>query len=240
MVSPIRAMREKMKADRNSAGETLPVIAASPDTLELRLIELEADRQTLKSFNAIADKIEHKRTVLMPKYRPVAEAYLVGSTTYENPIFSEVVLWLFDIGELDTFIEWCLKAIELNVPTPERIKRDWQTFCADSIHQWATEQVKNGQSVEPYFSQVFERIQSDEWRLHEKVSAKFYKLAGQNLLRGEDGTVKATHVGDVETLTAALELLEKADQLDSKAQVSDLTKNRIPARIKALTDGTNL
>lgn len=240
MTSPFqKAIREKRRA--LAAGETSPVLAsAEPDALQLRLLELEADRKVLKGIAAIEDKIEHKRTVLLPKYRPHAEAFLAQGANYENPLFSDVVLWLFDIGEMDTFMAWCDKAIELGVPTPEFIKRDWQTLCCDNVFDWSSEQLKQGNSAEPYLSQVLERLESRQWRVFEKVSAKIYKLSGQALLMDENGHVNVPMVGSIETLQTALARLTKANELHSKIGVGELINNRIPARIRALTDGTNL
>lgn len=240
MTSPFqKAIREKRQT--LAAGETPPVIAAvNPDSLELQLIELEADRKVLSGLNAISDKIEHKRSVLIPKYRQQVEAWLASGAAGENPIFSEMVIWFYDAGDMDTFMAWVAKAIELNHPTPERFKRDWQTFCADAVFNWADEQVKQGNAIDPYFSQVMERIQRGEWRVFEKVSAKLYKLGGQYLLRDEKGNVNVPSVGSVETLEKALAMLTQAHDLHPKIGVGDLIKNRIPARIRALTEGTNL
>ncbi|PKF51113.1 terminase [Enterovibrio nigricans] len=237
-------MRSNLKWERashNSAGEPPPVIAAATTgSLELQLMELENDRAVLKGLNAISDKIEHKRSVLIPKYRPQVEAWLESGVAEENPIFSEMVIWFYDTGDMETFMAWVLKAIELALPTPERFKRDWQTFCADSVFDWADAQVKEGNAIDPYFTQVMERIHEGEWRVFERVSAKLYKLGGQYLLRDELGNVNVPSVGSVETLEKALAMLTKANDLHSKIGVGDLIKNRIPARIRALREGTNL
>nr|PMH59647.1 terminase [Enterovibrio norvegicus] len=238
MVSPLKRQRAALLAGV-ALSASPSAHSASSLSLTLPLMELDADKATLKSFNAIADKVEHKRTVLIPKYRAMADAFLTSDDTFDNPIFTHVVLWLFDVGEINTFIEWCFVAIDKSLPSPSHIKRDWPTFCADSIFDWAHAHAERGENIEPYFSAVFDKVKGD-WRLHEKVAAKWYKLAGLQLLRDDEGKPNVTAVGDVEALKEALSLLTQAHELYDKIGVTDLIKNRIPARINALTDGTNL
>lgn len=238
MVSPLRKARDAIIQQELTGSSPLASPSASPDSLQLQLTEFANDRQSLKQFNAIADKVTHKRDVLMPKWRPIAEAFLSSGEHYENPIFSTLILWLFDIGEIELGIDWCLKAIELNLPTPEFIKRDWPTFCADVVFDWAEKQAERGQSIEPYFSQVFSKVQND-WRLHEKVNAKWYKFAGYWLLRDDKGEPRATAVGDISTLEQAKALLEQAHNFHDKVGVGTMIK-RIESRINALEDNKNL
>lgn len=236
-------MRDNLAKRHNvsiaTANQQTAVPQASADSLHLRIVELDQDRDALRAqFTRVADRVEHKRTVLIPKYMPLAESFLDSGKSYDNPIFSNVLVWLFDVGELEKAIEWCLIAIEREIPTPDFIKRGWPTFCADQVLEWAQTNYENGNSVEPYFSQVFKLV-AEKWRLHEKISAKFYKFAGLGVLRGEDGEVRVTSVGDVKTLKAAKNLLLEAHNQYSKAGVMT-TVRKIDARIRALETGKNL
>ncbi|MDO6706151.1 phage terminase small subunit [Photobacterium sp. 1_MG-2023] len=236
MVSPLKRQRDQLlQSGTQSVAQAATV---NTDSLHLRLIEFENDKKALKNFNAIADRIVHKRDVLVPKYRAVAEAYLAAGEHYENPIFTTLTLWLFDIGDLETAIAWCLKAIEMDLPTPENIKRDWPTFCADHVLEWAEREAERGHSIEPYFSQVFEKVMHG-WRLHEKVSAKWFKFAGYYLLRDDEGKPRPAAVGDIDTLEKAQALLQKAHEFYDKIGVKSVL-DRIPQRINALKDGKNL
>ncbi|EHR1162077.1 terminase [Vibrio parahaemolyticus] len=212
--------------------------AVNTDSLHIKLIEFEEDRKHLRSLNAIADRVEHKRKVLVPKYKPQVEDYLERGEVFENPIFTNMVVWLFDVKELDTAIEWCMKAIELDLPTPENFRRDWPTFCADEVLAWAESESERGHLIEPYFSQVFEKVEK-EWRLHEKVHAKWYKFAGLYLIRNEEGQPQPTAIGNVETLEKALALLQHAHEKHCKVGVGTQIK-KIEARIRAINDGKNL
>ncbi|PMH00365.1 phage terminase small subunit [Vibrio lentus] len=228
-------LAKKVDKEQRHIG-TSPV--ADTNSLHIKLIEFEEDRKHLRSFNAIADRIEHKRNVLVPKYKPYVQRYLESGDQFENPIFTNVVIWLFDIKELDVAIDWCMKAIERDLPTPENFRRDWPTFCADEVLAWAERESERGNSIEPYFSQVFEKVEK-EWRLHEKVHAKWYKFAGLFLIRNEQGNPQATAVGDVKVLEKALALLNHAHEKHCKVGVGTQVK-KIEQRIRAINDGKNL
>ncbi|AUI86596.1 terminase [Vibrio azureus] len=238
MVSPLAKQRKQLlerQANRTSSDNHSGVVSNS---LHIKLIDFEADRKHLRTFNAIADRVEHKRNVLVPKYKPYVQNYLDSGEQFENPIFTNLVIWLFDIKELDTAIDWCMKAIERDLPTPENLRRDWPTFCADEVLGWAESESERGHSIEPYFSQVFEKVDK-EWRLHEKVQAKWYKFAGLSLILNEERQPQATAIGDIETLQKALNHLHCAQEKNKKVGVGTQIK-KIEQRIRALKDGINL
>lgn len=156
------AARHKLAVLATPAAAAHAAAAESLDSLHLRLVEFEQDKQVLKGFVQISEKVNHKRDVLIPKYKPLAEKYLAAGESYQNPIFTDLIVWLFDIGDLETAVEWLFKAIELNLPTPENFKRSsWAVICADEVLKWAEQQLPNGHSIEPYFSRVFEKIDKE-------------------------------------------------------------------------------
>ncbi|EJL6421932.1 terminase endonuclease subunit [Vibrio cholerae] len=240
MSSPLRKQRDQILAITTTLAAAAHAAAAeSLDSLHLRLVEFEQDKQVLKGFVQISEKVNHKRDVLIPKYKPLAEKYLAAGESYQNPIFTDLIVWLFDIGDLETAVEWLFKAIELNLPTPENFKRSsWAIVCADFVLEWAERQLPNGHSIEPYFSRVFEKIDK-EWKLPEKLEAKWYKFAGYGLLMNEKGEPKPSSIGDLERLQKAKALLliahEKHDKIMVKTKI-----NQIDMRINAINEGKNL
>ncbi|WP_342609228.1 terminase endonuclease subunit [Vibrio tritonius] len=234
MASPLQRQREQLLA--KSHRDSVRVSQASLDSLHLRLVEFEQDKRELKSLVQIAQKVNHKRDVLIPKYKPLAEQYLASGDHYQNPIFTDLIVWLFDIGELDIAIEWLFNAIELDLPTPDNFKRSsWAIVCADFVLEWAETQLSHGHSVEPYFSQVFRKI-DQEWKLPEQLEAKWYKFAGYALLLNDRGDPQPSQVGNVERLEQAKALLIKAHDKHSKIGVK--TKiDQIDMRIRAIQEG---
>ncbi|ENC6731341.1 terminase endonuclease subunit [Vibrio navarrensis] len=239
MASPLRKQREQILATVVAAREATVATAVTLDSLHLRLVEFEQDKLALKGFVQIAEKVNHKREVLIPKYKPVVEAYLDAGENYQNPIFTDLIIWLFDVGQVDTAVEWLFKAIELGLPTPENFKRSsWAVVCGDFVLEWAEAQLANGQSVEPYFSTVFEKIHK-EWKLPEKLEAKWYKFAGYAMLLNDKGEPQPSQVGDIEHLEKAKALLLMAHEKYNKIGVK--TKiDQIDMRLNALREGKNL
>lgn len=211
------------------AGATLP-ISTPKHNHDVVLLALENDKKHLKTLKTIGEKIQHKRG-LIPKW----EAYKDNQT-----VFQHLVLWLADVGEIGEFINHVLIAIKNDISTPNFIKRDWATFCCDVVFDWAETQAKAGQSIEPHFSTIIEKLEKDEWLVHEKVAAKLFKLHGQQFLRDETGTVNCASVGNIDALETALHYLEKANSLHSKIGVGELIGVRIPQRIRALKENKNL
>ncbi|HAS0583520.1 TPA: terminase, partial [Salmonella enterica subsp. enterica] len=118
---------------------------------------------------------------------------------------------------------------------PEQLRSNFPTFVADTMLAWAQESAGRGESIEPYFSRTFERV-AGVWRLHEQVTAKWYKFAGLELLRNEDGQQTAAGVDDIETLEKADQLLAIAEKYYSKIGVRT-ARQTIAARIRRLENG---
>ncbi|MFT6986896.1 MAG: hypothetical protein ACJAT7_002746 [Psychromonas sp.] len=238
MASPLRKQRDALLNKQSGKSEIHQPSGAEPKSLHLLLVELANDEKVLKGFNRIEDKVEHKRDVLVPKYKRAVEEYLESGERFDNPLFAIMIVWLFDIDDLETAIDWCNKAIERELDTPSRFKRDFATFCADEVLKWCEKMAAQGHSIEPFFSHTFKKVR-EEWRINEALTAKWYKFAGLMLLRDEDGKPLASSVGDIEILETARGLLIEAGNQSAKAQVKSQIE-KIDMRIRALKDGTNL
>ncbi|MGL4784255.1 MAG: phage terminase small subunit, partial [Aeromonas hydrophila] len=137
-------------AQAATTGQATGLVANS---LHLQLIALEQDMARLKTLARMSDKVAMKRDELFPKYRPYVDKYLelaALGTVYQNALFQRLIVWAFDIGDLETAISWALLAIEQNQRTPGNIKRDWAHFTADTVLGWAEEQAALGHGVEPW------------------------------------------------------------------------------------------
>lgn len=201
------------------------------DKQQLHDIALEQDLAQLKMLGRISDKIEFKKTVLLPKYRPMAEQHLASKQVNQDVIFQYVVVWLFDTEQFDTAIEWALIAITQGQGLPIA-KRTWPAFIADEVLIWSEREAEKGNSVEPYFSAVFEKVMN-VWRLNEALTAKYYKFAGLQLLRDESGKAVATGIGDIEQLHQAKILLETAMEIHPKCGAKTQI-DKIAMRLRAL------
>lgn len=202
------------------------------ESLHMQIQILNQDLAYLQGLPTIADRVAYKRDELLPRWKTTVEAYLEGESVYDNPVFSWYVVWLFDAGDLDEALRLADVAIERQQPTPENIRSTFPAFVADTVMAWAENTAAAGESIDPYFSQVFAKVAS-EWRLHEEITAKWFKFAGQILLRDDNGQPRASAVEDVETLEKADALLAQAEKLHKRCGVSTLRAN-IAARLRSL------
>lgn len=207
-------------------------LSSQPQSLHLQLLSLKQDIEKVRSLNQMAERTEMKKSQLLPKWLPVAEQYLADGKVFKNEIFAWCIIWLFDVGMYDQALAWTDIAIAQGQDTPDNIQRDFATFAADEILEWAEKTIPSGQAIEPYFSSVFEKV-TTQWKLNEQLTAKYYKFAGLLLLRINNGKPDATKIENKELLLEADNLLAMAEQLYQKVQVKTMREN-IAARIRKL------
>ncbi|WP_429076421.1 terminase endonuclease subunit [Aeromonas hydrophila] len=238
MSSPGQRHKLRVQAMQGAAKAAYSDLAtgAVADSLHLQMIAMEQDIVRLRKLSRIGDRVTMKRDELMPKYRPYVEHYLAAVTEsgqpYQNELFQRLIIWAFDIGDFETGIAWSELAIAQGQQTPNNIKRDWAHFVADTVLEWAEKQSAEGHAVEPWFSRVFDKVRN-EWRLNERITAKWFKAAGCLLLRDQDGQPRPSAVGDSATLEQADHWLSEADKLHSKVGVGTL-RQKIAMRLRAL------
>ncbi|WP_031518813.1 phage terminase small subunit [Siccibacter colletis] len=202
------------------------------ESLHLQIQALKTDVEMARALPTNAEREAFKRDVLIPRWQPTVDAYLASGNEYGNPVFSWFVVWLFDAGYLDKALELADVAIEQHQATPDNIRSNFPTFVADTVMAWAEDTAAMGESVEPYFSLTFEKV-TQRWRLHEEITAKWYKFAGLMLLRDDNGQPRATAVDDPETLEKADALLASAERLYKKVGVTT-QRAQIAARLRSL------
>ena len=141
-------------------------------------------------------------------------------------------MYLFDIADFDRALSLAEKAIKQNQSMPQGWQTTLPNFVADQIYNWTDKTASAGQSVEPYFTQTFKNV-ATQWKLHEIVTAKWLKLAAALLLRSPQGKVQASGIDDAETLVLAIQLCNRAFQLNQKAGVKNMIE-RCVMRLNAL------
>lgn len=191
MLDPIEYQKQvqakrKAEADakriQEASQETITATATEYDQFQLLLDSLDKDVARLHGLG-IEEKNRIRSEELIPKYLPYCKEYMLkvedGEQPYKNPVLVQVVIWLFDIGEIHAALQWAYFAIEQKQPLPERFKRkDLNTFVADAVLEWCEQQENSGGSIEPYFSQVFQRLIDDNWPMPDALRSKYFKKAG--------------------------------------------------------------
>ncbi|THA08088.1 terminase endonuclease subunit [Rodentibacter pneumotropicus] len=219
----------------NQAAEsnaTKSAVAAHGNDYAVLEIALQNDVNAVRAFPTRAEKMDYKRDRFLPKWLPFVSEYLEKGTIYQNDYLVYCIVYLFDIADFDQALSLAEKAIEQNQSMPQGWQTTLPNFVADHIYNWTDKTAAAGQSVEPYFTQTFKNV-ATQWKLHEIVTAKWLKLAAALLLRSPQGKVQASGIDDAETLVLAIQLCNRAFQLNSKAGVKNMIE-RCAMRLNAL------
>lgn len=142
--------------------------------------------QAIESLHGLdlKDKIKLKKK-LVEQFREPAEKLLEARTRDDD--FSAWIVWLYDIGAIEEFMEKAPAAIALGWLTrPLGMQRSLQEFYFDAIREWSEGEFRKGHSPEPYFSTAY----AQHGKMKDVVAAKYHKLAGDMLL-AQAGQAKA-------------------------------------------------
>lgn len=220
MISPAWKHRQRVLRERELAAasaalktqdqQTINKLASENGKFQLLLQSIENDCKRISDLPKGQARTELKRE-LLKVYLPVCDAYIAGDEEYTNPALTRVLIWLFDVGEIDKALSYAAVAIAQDQPLPERFNRDIKTYVADAFLEWAEVQLKSGHSVEPYFSAML--IDVLEWPVHEPIKLKYLRLAAKLAYAAED-------------FDAALDLCNKAEAINiTEAKVKTLKKD---------------
>lgn len=204
-----RRAREAAEAVRAGQAGTIAKMADRTPEFELLMTAIEQECRRLSELPRGSERIERKRALLL-EFLPVVEKYVVTGEEYRNPVLTQLMVWAFDVGDIDQAMRLARVAIAQNQPMPERYKRDVRTAVADLVMDWV--ESRGEQSAEPYFSEVYRAIFPEEpdvigWQIHDEIRLKYVKRA----------------IADAEksgNLQSALDLCNFAEKIDpKKAQV---------------------
>lgn len=203
-----RILRERQAREALNAAREETASAKAPSAEQkLLLTALERDCQGLSDLPQGPARLERKRE-LVRLWLPVVTKYQASGEKYRNPVLTQVMVWLFDISDIDAAMRLARLAIEQEQPLPDRFIRDIRTGVADLVMTWIN--TRNGQAVEPYFSEIFDQIfpaDGPGWAIHDEIKIKYLKVAIR----------EAEKRGD---LNLALELCSTAERIaPEKAKV---------------------
>lgn len=226
----MRALAEINQGNENNTQQSA-VVTHGNDYAVLE-IACKNDVNAIRAFPTRAEKNDYKRDRFLPKWLPFVEQYFEQGTIYQNDYLVYCIVYLFDIADFDRALSLAEKAILQNQAMPEGWQSTLPNFVADQIYNWTDKTAAAGQSMEPYFTQTFKNV-ATQWQLHEIVTAKWLKLAAALLLRNPQGNVQASGIDDAETLVLAIQLCNRAFQLNPKAGVKNMIE-RCTMRLNAL------
>ncbi|MEN9360636.1 MAG: hypothetical protein RL095_2171 [Verrucomicrobiota bacterium] len=194
------------KAKAAAEAKSVAVGGQANREFDLLLSSLENDLKRLGGRPKGSARNKVKADELIPQYRAHLDKYIAAGDCYANPVLVEVMIWLFDIGELEQALRLATLAASQKQQLPERFtRRDIATFAADATLEWAKQQLTLKQPIEPHFGAVLALIDGGAWQVHDEILAKFLRLKADTLKDSEPA--------------AALELLRRVLTLDPGASI---------------------
>lgn len=207
----------------------------SPENRGVMSADLAMDINQLRDMERIEHRTEHKRDVLLPKWLPQVERYLAEGEIFPFLPLVYCMVWSVDVGDFERAIDYAEVAVSQGQSMPENFGNSSGAFIADNFRDWVEEEYKKGNSVEPYFTRVFDLI-TGVWELHEELTARWYVLAARLELRGPDGVESVPGViSNMDALEKAAGYLAKAAEICPKKSGAKTLTNKVAARLRALT-----
>ena len=167
--------------------------------LQLMMDALNVDLERISSIDNHELRRQLKRDELLPKYLAYVQRYRDSELNFPNPVMMQVLVWLFDTAQFGAGLELANFAMSQGQELPERFKRNVQTFVADEVIDWAESEYKAKRSPEPYLSDLLPLV-DDEWKLFERIPARYHKQIGILALDQRDFAKAITHFERAEAL----------------------------------------
>lgn len=142
------------------------------------------DVARIKTKPAIEDKQALKRE-LLPNYVPFVQAYVDDGHNYPNDVAVQVVVWLFDVNDIDNALKIGMYLVATgNSDLPPKFSRNLPTFIADAIYDWANDELKAEQTASPYLDDLVAFMDDEalveKWDLHPAVISKNLALLAKH------------------------------------------------------------
>lgn len=167
--------------------------------LQLMVDALNVDLERISSMDNHELRRQLKRDELLPKYLAYVQRYRDSELSFPNPVMMQVLVWLFDTAQFGAGLELAHFAMSQGQELPERFKRNVQTFVADEVIDWAESEYKAKRSPEPYLSDLLPLVDC-EWKLFERIPARYHKQIGILALDQRDFAKAITHFERAEAL----------------------------------------
>ena len=227
-----KAQRAKPKGKRGdpwaeSKSRHLPNARQIPQAQEEKSLteQFRNDEESLHGLS-MDTRIEKKRR-LVQKYREHCVAFAEEGGKKSDPIFEHWVIWLWDVGDFESFFRYVDIAIALDLRSP--FKRSYREFKMWEVLQWAEEEHGEGRSPEPWFSRMFEEVR--DWSGVQQHLAKRCLTLEFKLLADGGNTAEALRIGEIalrhkaKIKTKYGELLKAAPSDPPRMALPDCTTN---------------
>ena len=173
-------------AQSDQPDSTQVATPAELQTLEHYQAAMDADLASLAQLKEVAEKAKAKKTMI-ETYWGFVKAYMDNGDNYPNSIAVRLVIWLFDVLDVERGLQLALHLIKQGGHvTPPKFDRDLPTFVCDALYDIAANWLKADQSASPYLDTLVATIDNDKWELSPPVLSKMYVLLAKHKNRDGD------------------------------------------------------
>lgn len=142
---------------------------------ELLLNSVRRDAERVSKLPRGSQRVELKKE-LLTEYLPAIEKYLEGEA-YRNEVFAWVIVWLWDVCNIDLALKYTRIAIEQGQIMPERFKSTVAEFAARKMRDFAEQEQFSTDKEIAAFALFIEN--TGEWSLPEPLIAELYAALGK-------------------------------------------------------------
>jgi len=227
-----RRHRERMTAAK--AGTSRAADRAATDQAELMGAALHEDYRRLKQVQSIERKIDLKRTEIVPKYADYVHGVLESDAGGNDTVLMTVMVWRFDIGDLDGGLAIADYALRHGLDAPDRYERPTAAIVAEQTAETILGQVSDidadtheGQSAANTLAEhaATAHAIAGPSDMHDQVRAKLHKAWGYAL------RAKGGH--DAEAVGHLKRALELNSQVGVKKDIEKLERTIAKAQAEA-------
>ncbi|SHF00653.1 Phage small terminase subunit [Modicisalibacter ilicicola DSM 19980] len=181
MTSPARRHYQRITAAK-AAGDAQSGQPQGGDQYELHAAALWEARRTLKGIKSTEAKIAKKRE-LLPEFDAYVAGVLDAGNGAQDDVLMTVMLWRFDIGDLDGGLAIAEYAINNGLETPDRFERDTPSLVAEQVAEEALKQLEEDESNATGLVDQLTRAEAitQAADMHDPIRAKLHKAIGYAL-----------------------------------------------------------
>ncbi len=176
---------------------------------------IREDALLLKEIQSHEQRDEEKK-LLIPKYEEYLASYISQDKRYNNPVLVQVMVWLFDINEIERALGLAGLAITQKDNLPDGFNSKLQDWVLDTLFDWCEKEYEGKRTSEPFLSATIKFIETID--TFDQIKAKYQKLAGHYAFDAEQWEKAVDHYLYAEKLNPKIQVKTKREAAQKKLE----------------------
>jgi len=198
-------------------------VAEPTDAERMMRASLWADRRAIHDIKSMERKATYKAEVL-PRYADYVAGVLEGDSGRDDEILMTVMVWRFDVRDLDGGLAIAEYALRHGLTTPDRFKRDTASLIAEEVAEQVLaildarrETDQDGTDPEQLVAWA-ERAQAltEDADIHDPIRAKLAKAIGYALRAAGNESAALDYLKDAVRLYPQVGVKKDIERLQRK------------------------